>query len=219
MKGWIKLYRSLIEWEWFKQEHYLKLYLYLYAKASESNHIWRGINIQRNQVVTSLKSISRDTGISMQSVRTCLNNLERTGFLTRETTQGLTHKVSIITLTERKICEISGGQTNTKSNTQTNKELTQHQHETNTASTQSKEYNNNINIYNKKNYYLDNQQRGGAPARAGGRNSGTDGHVLTPLEQTKAYIQSLEDNAANSISYDQWKREKAEQDPSVETPS
>lgn len=208
MKGWFKVYRSITDWEWFKKEHYLKLYLYLYAKANEDDHIWRGINIQHNQVVTSLKSITRDTGISEQSVRTCLCNLEKSGYLTRKVTQGLTHKVTIITLDEKAICEVSGGRTNTRSNTETNTKLTRNQHETNTPSTHAKEYNNNFNIYNNKNNYLDRQQRGGAPARVRAWNSGTDGQELSPLDKNREYQRKWRENHEKAISYDEYQKTK-----------
>jgi len=60
-----------------------------YGSILSANHEpnkWQGINVQRGQIITGLKSLSDSTGLSAQSLRTCLSRLERTGILTSQST-------------------------------------------------------------------------------------------------------------------------------------
>lgn len=76
MDGWIKLYRKLLEWEWFKNPPTLSVFLYLLLSANIENKKWRGIVVKRGQVVASLEKISNATGLSIRQVRTAINHLE-----------------------------------------------------------------------------------------------------------------------------------------------
>ena len=94
MEGWINLYRKFEDWEWFNKSEMVHLFLYLLLKANHDDKKWNGIAIKRGQVITGIHSISLKTGISVRSVRTCLNRLISTNEITRKTT----NKFSIITI-------------------------------------------------------------------------------------------------------------------------
>jgi len=76
--GWIKLHRKIVEWEWFQDSDTFRLFLYLILKANHREKQWKGITISRGQLVTGRKMLSRELGISEQTVRTCLKRLKST---------------------------------------------------------------------------------------------------------------------------------------------
>lgn len=93
-QGFIKLSRDFINWEWFSDANTLSLFMYLVLSANCTPQKWHGIVIQRGQLLTNLKELQEGTGISLQSVRTCLKRLDKTGYITVEPT----NKYSIITV-------------------------------------------------------------------------------------------------------------------------
>jgi hypothetical protein len=93
-RGWYKTYRQLDEWEWFQDSHMVHLFIYLIGKARHNEGKWQGITINPGELVTSIGNLSKATGISFQSIRTCLGRLESTGEITRKSTHRLT-KISI----------------------------------------------------------------------------------------------------------------------------
>lgn len=94
MTGWVKLHRKMVKWEWFKTPHMYHLFSYLLLTANREKKIWHGVEILRGQLVTGRKELSQNTGISQQSIRTCLKRLKSTSELTVKST----NKYSIITI-------------------------------------------------------------------------------------------------------------------------
>lgn len=127
-RGWYKTYRQLDQWEWYKDSHMVHLFIHLLNKANFEDKRWEGITVKRGQFITSLDSLSSETGISRQTVRTCLNKLKST----HEITQQSTHRYTIITITKYNTYQSGIDEPNTVINTVTNTRLTHHQHTTNT---------------------------------------------------------------------------------------
>ena len=75
---WIKLYRKFDEWEWFNVSEMVHLFIYLLINAKNKDKEWHGIIVKRGQLVTGRKIISGKTGISEQTIRTCVKKLEIT---------------------------------------------------------------------------------------------------------------------------------------------
>lgn len=94
MEGWIKLYRVLKEWEWYKDSHMVHLFIHLLLSANRQDGKWRGIEVKRGQLITGRIELSNETGISQRSIRTCIERLKSTNELTIKTT----NKYSIITI-------------------------------------------------------------------------------------------------------------------------
>ena len=82
MKGWIKLHRSLLEWEWFDDPNVFRLFIYCLLKANHNDNKYRGQVVKRGTFLTSLELLSKETGLSVRSIRTSLNKLESTQELT-----------------------------------------------------------------------------------------------------------------------------------------
>lgn len=94
MEGWIKMHRKTLEWEWFTTPNMYHLYSYLILAANHKDGKWKGIDVKRGELVTGLTTLSRKVGISVRSVRTCLNRLKSTGEIAIKST----NKYSIITI-------------------------------------------------------------------------------------------------------------------------
>lgn len=93
-EGWIKLHRSITDWEWFADAETLKLFLYLLLTANYEEKKWKGITIQRGQVVTSLPVLSSSLNMSVKKIRVRLKRLADSGTIITE----WTNKYSIITI-------------------------------------------------------------------------------------------------------------------------
>lgn len=92
--SWYKLNRDFLQWEWYKREGAVQIYLFLLISANYEPKNWEGITIERGQVVTSVSKICEGTGLSTRKTRTLLKLLEKSHFLTIKST----NKYSIITV-------------------------------------------------------------------------------------------------------------------------
>ncbi len=77
-KGFIKLPRTILEWQWYDDINSCKLMLHLLLKANFKRKQWRGQNILPNQLITSIEKLSVETGLSVSKVRTAIKNLKDT---------------------------------------------------------------------------------------------------------------------------------------------
>lgn len=85
-KTYIKLFRGMIDWEWYTDVNTKVLFLHCLLMANWSDKDWHGTVIKRGQFVTSIDILSRETGLSIQEVRTALEHLESTNEITRTST-------------------------------------------------------------------------------------------------------------------------------------
>ena len=93
-ESWIKIYRKFEEWEWFQSAEMVQLFICLLINASPLPKRWKGMIIERGQLMTSYESLHNKTGLSIRTLRTCLGRLEEKGEIIREAT----NKFSIITI-------------------------------------------------------------------------------------------------------------------------
>ncbi len=141
MEGWIKLHRQFVSWEWFDNSDMVKLFIFLLMSANHNPNSWRGVNINRGQYLTGLNSLSDKTKISIQTLRTCLKRLEKTG----EINTKVTNKYRLIT-----VCNYDSYQDGVQAtNKQPNRQLTSNQQATNSKQECKKENNEKkMYIYN-----------------------------------------------------------------------
>ena len=81
-KGFVKLYRSMLTWEWYDDINVKILFLHLILTANYEDKKWRGKVIKRGQRVMSIRKLSEELGITMQQTRTAINKLISTHELT-----------------------------------------------------------------------------------------------------------------------------------------
>jgi predicted transcriptional regulator len=94
MEWYIKLHRQLLWWEWYDDINTKVLFIHLLLKANHKKGKWRGIDIYPWEHITWRISLSDETWLTQQQIRTSLNKLKSTNEITIKTT----NKYSIIKL-------------------------------------------------------------------------------------------------------------------------
>lgn len=140
MEGWVKIYRSILTWEWYSDINVRVLFIHLLLKANHAPKSWRGIEIQAGQLVTSLSRLEQETGLSQKKIRNALKKLEKTGELVTQKGRAYT----VIT-----ICNYASYQGCTTE--EDTPKGTRRAHEGHTRGTQRATNNNEKNVKNEKN--------------------------------------------------------------------
>lgn len=86
MSGWIKLHRSLKDWEWFDDHNATRLLVYLLVSVNYEDKKWKGETIKAGSMVLSFETLSKSVGMSVQKCRTSMQKLENSGEITRKVT-------------------------------------------------------------------------------------------------------------------------------------
>ena len=81
--GYIKLYRSLLNWEWYDDINTKTVFLHLLLTVSIEESKWHGITVPRGARVSSYQALAKETGLSVQQLRTSVKRLESTGTIKR----------------------------------------------------------------------------------------------------------------------------------------
>ena len=132
-EGFIKLYKKMLQWEWYDDVNTKVLFIHILLKASWKESKWHGVEIHPGQLITSLPSLAKETQLSVMQVRTSLKKLISTG----EITSKQQARFRIITVTNWNLYQAD------------NRIITGKQQDDNRMITASKEYKN---IKNKRIY-------------------------------------------------------------------
>lgn len=143
-QGWIRCWRKIENWEWYTTPNMAHLFQHLFRKANHEEKKWRGISVKRGQLVTSLQSLKKQTGISVQSLRTCIGRLISTGEITSKST----NKYRLITICNYEAYQNCQHPTNKQSPSQ----LTSNQQSTNNQLTTNNNYKNEKNYKKYKDF-------------------------------------------------------------------
>lgn len=84
--GWIKLHRSLLDWEWWDDHNATRLLIYLLVSVNYEKKKWMGQTINPGQIVTSWEKLSDATGLTIRQCRTSMDKLEKSRQITRKAT-------------------------------------------------------------------------------------------------------------------------------------
>ena len=79
---YIKLFRKMLNWEWYTDINTKVLFLHCLLKANWKDGSWHGHEYKRGQFITSLPSLAKETGLTIRQVRTALEHLKSTGEVT-----------------------------------------------------------------------------------------------------------------------------------------
>lgn len=140
MERWVKYYESILEWEWSSDPAMMALWSRLLVMAQYRDREYRDMTIKRGQVLTSIRKLSEESGISVRTVRTCLERLEATQQITRKPT----HHSTLITICNYDKYQDKRLLTDTPNDTPTDKQVTHDRH------TNSSRKIENNNIYNSR---------------------------------------------------------------------
>lgn len=81
--GYIKLYRSLLNWEWYDDINTKTVFLHLLLTVNIAKRQWHGITVPCGSRVSSYAVLAKETRLTERQVRTAISHLETTGELTR----------------------------------------------------------------------------------------------------------------------------------------
>ena len=119
-EGFIKLYRSILNWEWWNDDKTFRVFIFLLLNANWEDTRYRGHIISKGSLVCGRKKLAKSLGMSEQSVRTSLEHLKSTNEITIKPT----NKFSIITIVNWEKFQGQAQQTNQQTNQQINQRLT-----------------------------------------------------------------------------------------------
>ena len=145
--SFIKLYRSLLDWEWWDDKNVTRLFLTILLSVNWQTKKWHGMTIEKGSVFTSTEHLSKKSGLTMQQTRTALNKLKSTGEITiKSTNKGTLVTVENWAKYQFMPEEVTNKSTSNPTNNQqtTNKQITNDQQ-------QLKKEKNKKNINNIKN--------------------------------------------------------------------
>lgn len=149
--NYIKINRSILNWEWYLDNNTKVLFLHMMLKANWKKAKFKGVDIDRGSFASSYQSLSSETGLSIQNIRTSIRKLKSTGEIT------VTKYSKFTVFTVNNYCEYQ------KSNKVSNAELTGNQQATNSQVTTIEEdkfvLQNNFQKVFEGNYSNRNPQR------------------------------------------------------------
>ena len=90
MKGYIKLHRTILQWEWYKDQKTKILFIHLLLNACYDDCRFMGQSVKKGQYITSMRRLSFDTGLSARELRTCISKLKKTGEIDTQATKNYT---------------------------------------------------------------------------------------------------------------------------------
>lgn len=93
--GFVKIPRSILDWEWYDHPDVLRMYLHLKLKVNFAAGKWQGLNIEIDEHITSLSKLSSGLGMSEFKVRESLKKLEESGTIKRTPTNKFT-KIKLV---------------------------------------------------------------------------------------------------------------------------
>ena len=83
-EGFIKLYRKMLEWGWYDDGPTKDVFIHLLLIASYEDKFYRGILLERGQVVTTVKEMEVKLGLTTRQIRTALSKLISTNEVTKK---------------------------------------------------------------------------------------------------------------------------------------
>ncbi len=81
--NFVKIDRKILQWGWYRDISTKVLFFHCILMANWKPGMFQGMPCGRGQFITSLASLSKETGLSIQQVRTAFKHLEATGEITR----------------------------------------------------------------------------------------------------------------------------------------
>lgn len=94
MQGWVKFHRKIEEWEWYTDPNTFRLFFHLVLKANHKPKKWRGVDVNKGQLITSRDKLAEQLSLTPQQIRTSLTKLKSTNEITIKST----NKYTLVTI-------------------------------------------------------------------------------------------------------------------------
>lgn len=142
--GFIKLFRQILDWEWYDDLPTCRLFIHLLLKANYAERNWHGQTIERGSCITSYATLASETGLSQEQIKRALKNLTKTGEIKRIAT----NKNTVICVVKYADFQGFGFEYNEQT---TSKEQAENKRKTNEQQTNNKQTTTTKEIKNKRN--------------------------------------------------------------------
>ena len=84
-RGFVAIPRGLTDWEWYSEPNTARLFIHLLLTANWQEKQWQGIIIHPGELVTSQSQLAKQLNLTVMQVRTALEHLKATGWITVKT--------------------------------------------------------------------------------------------------------------------------------------
>lgn len=88
--NYIKINRSILDWEWYKDQNTKDLFLHMLIKANWKEGKFQGTTVPRGSFISSISKLSTEINLSERQIRTAISHLKATGEVTSRTTNKFT---------------------------------------------------------------------------------------------------------------------------------
>lgn len=78
-RGYIRLHRSLTDWEWYHNERLKSVFIHLLVRCNWSDKNWQGIEVKAGTFITSTGHLAEELHLSRSAVVRALDRLEKSG--------------------------------------------------------------------------------------------------------------------------------------------
>lgn len=104
--GYVKLFRKMVDWEWYGDPNTKAVFLHLLLTANYKRTRYREVTLKPGQTVIGRKSLAETLGMSERNVRTALNRLKTTN----EIATKATNKFTIVTIVNWESYQFADGE-------------------------------------------------------------------------------------------------------------
>lgn len=84
-RGFVAIPRGLTDWEWYSEPNTARLFIHLLLTSNWQEKRWQGITIHPGELVTSQSQLAKQLNLTVMQVRTALEHLKATGWITVKT--------------------------------------------------------------------------------------------------------------------------------------
>ncbi len=77
--GYVKLFRSVTTWEWYKNPNIMRVFLHCLLCVSSKNYINRNFAVTKGSFFTSRRKLSNELGMSAYLIGKALSALQNSG--------------------------------------------------------------------------------------------------------------------------------------------
>lgn len=86
-RGFIKLARQMLSWEWYSDINVTRVFIHLLLNATYKDYPYQGLVIPRGGQITTHDKLAGETGLTKSEVRGAISKLKSTGEITTEITR------------------------------------------------------------------------------------------------------------------------------------
>lgn len=82
--NYIKINRSMLDWEWYTDINTTRLFIHMILKANWKDGKFRGATVPRGSFISSFRKLADETSLTEREIRTAISHLEETREVTHE---------------------------------------------------------------------------------------------------------------------------------------